>query len=242
MSEKFIIDVENIKKEIDSLEQMLNDINILYADTKKSIEDSRNTSRGSYKFTSDQTKNLIDINNQKITIYKSINDIKIKIEELRIKEVNINAKNTELTDQNNRIIKELFNRINNLTDKNLINMSYAEDEEVPEDQSDIISEEDFDSLLQQVEDEEKTKKDIVDPMGYLDNMGYRIVINDADNSVILVDNDYNFVEIDSIENDIVKEFISNINITDRIEDDGEMYAIYNYDENLQYQFEVVVLE
>lgn len=103
------IQYQSLMIEYEMLQNELKELNSLYSEIKQEKENNKNTgSRLNYVFIAAQNSSLISIKTQRSNIISKMNDIRRNIEELRIKEFNLN-KNTE-EDQGSSIglIRELL--------------------------------------------------------------------------------------------------------------------------------------
>lgn len=103
------IQYQSLMIEYEMLQNELEELNSLYSEIKQEKENNKNTgSRLNYVFIAAQNSSLISIKTQRSNIISKMNDIRRNIEELRIKEFNLN-KNTE-EDQGSSIglIRELL--------------------------------------------------------------------------------------------------------------------------------------
>ena len=188
------LDIDSLVQEYEQLSSEIEEIDSLYTNSKELLDESSKGSRANYVFIANQTSNLISIKSHKMSLIKTMNDIKKSIIDLKIKEYNLNSKNNTLDDNTKEVIENLFKKMMNMDTKDLIEASI---EEHLNEEKEQLTDEDFDRLLEErLNEDKRTKKE---EKIIIEEPKFKIVIEDEFNSPLIVDMDYNLIEEDDSE-------------------------------------------
>lgn len=133
MTNNLEIQYNSLMTEYNMLKNELSELDVLYSEVKDEKETNKKTgSRINYVFMAAQNSSLIAIKSQRTNIISKMNDIRRNIEELKIKEFNINKNNTEEQGSSVGLIRELLlNMGKDIKQEEFINKN--EDSEVKDD-------------------------------------------------------------------------------------------------------------
>lgn len=133
MTNNLEIQYNSLMTEYNMLKNELSELDVLYSEVKDEKETNKRTgSRINYVFMAAQNSSLIAIKSQRTNIISKMNDIRRNIEELKIKEFNINKNNTEEQGSSVGLIRELLlNMGKDIKQEEFINKN--EDSEVKDD-------------------------------------------------------------------------------------------------------------
>lgn len=109
MANKTTIDMD-LSKELELLETELQENQKIFDQVKTHYDKIINSkSSATLKFITDQTSNLMNIRNNRITIIKEMINVKKINADLQVKEININKNAESDQSQNSEIAKEIYN-------------------------------------------------------------------------------------------------------------------------------------
>lgn len=220
MANKIDLNIDGIfSEELALMQKELNEIDDLYKETKDHFDKVRNgRSPGTLIFIQQQTGNLITMKNNKFNMVKEIMVSKKNITELRIKEFNINNKDSEDSNENvNGIAKELYTMLINNNIDDLKKNSLETDPTMAH-----YSDTDIDKLLEERLSEIDTNIPDTDHIDKDNDKKLKYVV-DMEKNIYVVDDEYNILDDEKIP-DFVIEYIG---------DDDNLEAVNQYGDNLE---------
>lgn len=195
----YSINKDFLKKELDYLYNELNNIDELYSDSKNILDKhlGRNNEVGlarnpNYRFVSDQTSNLINLRDKKLSILKEIDNLKLRQEEFKYKEASFNK--TDTTTENSQLISNILLAINNnpITQQNVSNDLNINDNQINDD---IDLDDEIDKILDESDEKYiESNNKILENLNNLSNNDkkeYKLAFDITSNTPYIMDENYN---------------------------------------------------
>jgi hypothetical protein len=192
------LDLNSFVKEYKMLEEQLSEIKDLYNETKKMRDDNYTTgTKKNYVFLASQSATLNSILSSKTAIITKMNDIKLKIADMEIKQFNSNKSVESEGGEMSAITKDIFNMLLN-SGRNEISKSIMKDENTDDSsEDDSYSKESIDELdnvldslddniEEDIADETFDEKFFNDLHKQLDKYQIELVVNKDTNDFIYI--------------------------------------------------------
>ena len=187
-----------LNKELENLYEELKNMDILYDETKKILDDHISPPPGNsvynkknYVFIASQNSNLVTIRDKRLSILKEIDNLKLKQEEIRYKQASFNKEDGNI--ENNEIMKNILNAININNSNTFINDN-TKKESINEDDN-ILLDNEIDNILKEEENDFNFISDYLNDLNKsTDKYEFKLAFDLKDNQVYIIDQDYNLYQ------------------------------------------------